>query len=592
MSQPPQPPPDPQRHAEQELARVNAFLDAVVENIPDMIFVKRADDHMFIRFNRAGEELLGWKRSELLGKTDHDFYPKEQADFFHAKDRETLRNKVLVDVPEEPIDTKAKGRRWLHTRKVPVLDERGEPLYLLGISEDITDRKASEERARALERELATLAQNAREAIVAWTPEGRIVSWNAAAETIYGFTAQKALGRNVESLVPDYLKAQFLDAQNRLLAGEPMPPETYHLRPQNRPELEIEESRFIIPGPDGRPARIASFGRDVTELSRLKLANEILGANTAPRGAAAIRGKRMQETLASSDIVASDANATVLLLGETGVGKGWLARRVHERSPRAQKPFFEVNCAGLSGQLVESELFGHERGAFTGAMQQKRGIVEAAEGGTLFLDEIGELPLGVQAQLLTFLDHRSYRRVGGTRALTANVRLLAATNLDLKAAVERGVFRRDLFYRLSVVPIVVPPLRERREEIAELTESMLEELARRAGRARIHASTEVIAALERYAWPGNVRELRNALERALILSRGEAITRGHLPPEIRGDQETSSPLSNRLEDVERTHILRVLESEGGNRTRAALMLGVSRSTLKRKLAELSVKQAG
>src|SRR5258706_941722 len=150
---------------EKELRETNAFLDAVVENIPDMIFVKRAHDHAFIRFNRAGEELLGWTRQELLGKTDHDFYPKAQADFFHEKDRETLRNKVLVDIPEEPIDTKHKGQRWLHTKKVPVLDERGRPKYLLGISEDITARKLAEERAHALEREVALIAAHAREAM-------------------------------------------------------------------------------------------------------------------------------------------------------------------------------------------------------------------------------------------------------------------------------------------------------------------------------------------------------------------------------------------------------------------------------------------
>src|SRR5215510_4953372 len=162
---------------EEQLEKANAFLDAIVENIPDMIFVKDADSLLFKRFNRAGEELLGWSRRELLGKTDHDFYPKEQADFFHMKDRETLRNKQLVDIPEEPIETK-NGLRWLHTKKVPVLDEDGKPRYLLGISEDITARKLAEERAHALEREVALIAQNAREAMAAWTPDGRVVSWN------------------------------------------------------------------------------------------------------------------------------------------------------------------------------------------------------------------------------------------------------------------------------------------------------------------------------------------------------------------------------------------------------------------------------
>src|SRR5215831_11988341 len=165
---------DPKR----ELAEANAFLDAIVENIPDMIFVKRAEDHMFVRFNRAGEELLGWPRAELLGKTDHDFYPKQEADFFHEKDRETLRNKVLVDIPEEPIHTRAHGLRWLHTKKVPILDERGEPKYLLGISEDITARKTSEARANALARELAMIAQGARDAMTTWDPDGTITSWN------------------------------------------------------------------------------------------------------------------------------------------------------------------------------------------------------------------------------------------------------------------------------------------------------------------------------------------------------------------------------------------------------------------------------
>jgi len=166
----------PFAEVEAELREANRFLDAIIENIPDMIFVKDAQTLLFERFNRAGEELLGWTRSELLGKSDHDFYPKEQADFFHAKDRETLRRGVLVDIPEEPIVTKAYGLRWLHTKKVPVFDEHGRPKYLLGISEDITERKLAEERARALERELASVVQNAREAIITWDLAGRIVS--------------------------------------------------------------------------------------------------------------------------------------------------------------------------------------------------------------------------------------------------------------------------------------------------------------------------------------------------------------------------------------------------------------------------------
>src|SRR5262245_6850844 len=178
----------------------------------------------------------------------------------------------------------------------------------------------------------------------------------------------------------------------------------------------------------------------------------------------------MKKVIESAERVAKDANATVLLLGETGVGKSWLARRIHGDSPRSERPFFELNCAALSPQLLESELFGHERGAFTGATGLKRGLVETAEGGSLFLDEVGELSMGVQAQLLTFLDGKTFRRVGGTRVLSADVRLIAATNVDLTAAVAAGTFRRDLYYRLSVIPLRIPPLRERREEIGGLAE--------------------------------------------------------------------------------------------------------------------------
>ena len=581
--------------AETELKKVNAFLDAIVENIPDMIFVKDAETLLFERFNRAGEELLGWSRSELLGRTDHDFYPKEQADFFHDKDRETLRNKKLVDIPEEPIETKT-GLRWLHTKKVPVLDEHGHPRYLLGISEDITARKLAEDRARALERELASVVREAREAIISWGLDGRIRSWNPAAEALYGLPEERALGMHVEALVPESLRPQFQRDQAAILDGEKLPIADIYRLCGTR-EIEVEDSQFAIHDAAGNTVRIASVARDVSELARLRRANEILagsGKKLQPTSPDEARSACMREMLSAADAVAHDPLATVLVLGETGVGKSWLARRIHAKSPRAQRPFFEVNCASLGPQLVESELFGHERGAFTGAVSQKRGIVEVAEGGTLFLDEIAELPPTVQAQLLTFLDTRSFRRVGGMRPMRADVRVIAATNVDLKSMCDRGAFRRDLYYRLSVVPIEVPPLRDRREEIPELARIVLEDLAVRSARRRIHLDRAFSEALTRYDWPGNVRELKNALERALILSRGAALDLAHLPPEIRGAEPGGGAPGHRLqrlEDVEREHLLRVLAQVGGNRTRAADLLGISRSTLKRKLAELSLQES-
>ena len=425
------------------------------------------------------------------------------------------------------------------------------------------------------------------DAIVTWTPEdGKIVSCNPAAAQLYGIDSLRATDLFIDSIVPTALRAELRSNTEQLLAGHKIPlAQTYRLR--EGLEIEVEESLSLIPGASDRPARIASIARDIGEIARLRRAAEILAGTPDSEPESMALAPAMREVIEASDVVAQDDYASVLLLGETGVGKSWLARRIHQKSARASKPFLAINCAGLAPQLVESELFGHERGAFTGAAAQKRGLVEAADGGTLLLDEVGELSIGVQAQLLTFLDEHRFRRVGATRVMQADVRIFAATNLNLPDRVASGQFRKDLYYRLSVVPIRIPALRERREEIPALARSILTELGKRASRrVRLTLGPGVTAALQRYDWPGNLRELRNALERALILSRGDTIALSHLPPEIR----TVSPCGDvplRLEDVERAHILRILGSCQGNRTHAAEILGISRSTLKRNLAEMS-----
>jgi PAS domain S-box-containing protein len=585
----------PLSEVERELRDVNTYLHAIVENIPDMIFVKDAANLAFRRFNRAGEELLGFSRGELLGKTDHDFYPKEQADFFHAKDRETLRSGAIVDIRAEPIQTKSNGERILHTRKIPIHDETGEPLYLLGISEDITERIKAEEVAR----ELADVVRYLRDAVVTWRLDGTIASFNPAAERLYGMDAKTAMGAPYERFVPEGELLSFRERIGAVVRGEDVAvQEVSRVRVDSR-EIDVEESTFAVFDAEGKVVRIASIARDLTELARLRRAAQMLsGAGSTPPAPPAGLSPKMQEAAETADLVAQDGNATVLVLGETGVGKSWLARRIHQASPRRDKPFFEINCAGLAPQLVESELFGHERGSFTGAMSQKRGLVETAEGGTLFLDEIGELSMAVQAQLLTFLDSRKFRRVGGTRLLEADVRIIAATNVDLKHAAEDGTFRRDLYYRLSVVPIRVPPLRERGFEIRSLAHHILTSLGRRTGNAHPEITQEAFGALERYDWPGNIRELRNALERALILARGEPIDLRHLPAELAEPSPTEQPPPHRshgaetlsLGDIEKHAIRRALDQTGGNRTRAAQVLGISRSTLKRRLAAMGMKE--
>jgi two-component system response regulator HydG len=444
------------------------------------------------------------------------------------------------------------------------------------------------ERARVAERELVVSVCASPMAIITWElGAGRIVSFNPAAERLYGLSAAEALGRPVRALAPASAVDELVEAEARLLAGEPAAPREVR-RASGDTEIAVEETLFLMRDACGNVVRAGSFSRELGELVGLRRAAEVLsGAQLPADGASAPAADEgpMSEAYAATEVAAHDGEATVLLLGETGVGKSFLARRVHAKSKRSAKPFLEVNCAGFEPQLVESELFGHERGAFTGATHPKRGLVEAAAGGTLFLDEVAELPPSVQAKLLVFLDNRTFRRVGGEANLRADVRIVAATNADLDELVRRGAFRRDLYYRLSVLPVHIPPLRDRRGEIAALAEAIVRELRPRAPAARAPLPRDVVAALTRYAWPGNLRELRNALERAVIVSRGERVELRHLPPEIaRGEAPPADVPGETLEAVERGHVRRVLASVGGNRTLAAQVLGISRSTLNRKLA--------
>lgn len=273
--------------------------------------------------------------------------------------------------------------------------------------------------------------------------------------------------------------------------------------------------------------------------------------------------------------------ATVLLLGESGVGKDVVATFIHKHSTRASGPLVRVNCGGLPESLIESELFGHEKGAFTGATAQRQGRFEEAGGGTLFLDELGELPLELQPKLLHVLENGLFRRVGGTRDLKADVRVIVATNRSLEQAVEEGLFRQDLYYRVNVVSIAIPPLRERRDDILPLAERLLA-----ARRLRLSPAAE--RALVRYTWPGNLRELRNALERAAIMTNGSTILPEDPPPQVRQSsppQPDSSVLVGDLQTIQRQAIIQALEQTGGNRTRAARLLNISRRNLLYKLRE-------
>jgi two-component system NtrC family response regulator len=297
---------------------------------------------------------------------------------------------------------------------------------------------------------------------------------------------------------------------------------------------------------------------------------------------------------------AGPSEATVLIMGESGTGKELIAQALHDASTRARQPLVKVNCAALPGHLLESELFGYVRGAFTGAVKDKPGRFQLARGGTLFLDEIGELPLELQAKLLRVLQERVVEPLGGVRPVSVDVRIIAATNRDLRREVAKGTFREDLYFRLNVLEVVSPPLRKRMEDLPQLVEELLGKLCRKNRKSIRCISADFFEALSRHSWPGNVRELENVLERALILSRTDSLSADALPPQLFGDEpqvadmqqerpvvdDDSRPCS--LDEAEKGELLRALDVHGGHREKTADALGISRRTLQYKLKKFGL----
>jgi DNA-binding NtrC family response regulator len=324
--------------------------------------------------------------------------------------------------------------------------------------------------------------------------------------------------------------------------------------------------------------------REITRLTKREegkyRADQLIGESDSTR--------RLREVI--GQLARSEAH-TILVHGESGTGKELVAKGLHYESSRRNSPFMEVNCAAITETLFESELFGHEKGAFTDARATKKGLMELADRGTLFLDEVGEIALGSQAKLLRCLQERSFKRVGGTRDIKVDVRVIAATNRALDAMVKEGTFREDLFYRLNVIPIAIPPLRERKEDILPLARHFLAEANRTFHKLvkRFAPETEVL--LLGYSWPGNVRELKNLVERLVILSTGESIDAHHMPPQFSRLSEGRTPEGDApaeartLAAIEKAYILKVMQQSNGNKSEAAKILGITRQTLRKKLTE-------
>ena len=302
------------------------------------------------------------------------------------------------------------------------------------------------------------------------------------------------------------------------------------------------------------------------------------------------RSTKMREVLENIALIAP-SDATVLILGESGTGKELIANLIHERSSRAKKPFIKLNCAALTEALLESELFGHEKGSFTGATERKPGRFELANEGSFFLDEVGEMSPTTQVKLLRVLQEQQFERVGGTELITVDIRIIAATNKELIKEVEASRFREDLYYRLNVVPIQLPPLRERKEDIPPLAEYFLKFYGEKNHRETVQILPESLDLMMRYDWPGNVRELENSIERGVIIARSEYLTPDELPPNIRKIAESTTRYSSEvtvgstIKEMEKEFIAQTLASVAGNRTRTAKLLGITRKTLQNKIRE-------
>jgi formate hydrogenlyase transcriptional activator len=481
------------------------------------------------------------------------------------------------------------------------IEMRGER-YLLSVARDVTERKRLEAAVQESRAQLARVIESALDAIVVFDEELRIRLFNPAAEQTFRCPAEAALGKSAA----DYLDAGFCrlvspggEDSGTLTEGQPSLwlPEGLRARRADGEEFPIEATISRSQGSNGVEYTVILRDTDERsraeerirrlELDRSYLIDEI----HSERRYREIVGisRPMQKVFAAIEQVAA-TRASVLITGETGTGKELVARAIHQGSVRAERVLVKVNCAALPAGLIESELFGHEKGAFTGAVARKLGRFEMADGGTLFLDEIGDLPLELQAKLLRVLQDGEFERVGGTKALHADVRILAATNRDLAEEIREGRFRADLYYRINVFPIPVPPLRDRADDIPLLARYLVAKKAAELGK-RIHRIPErTIEAFRRYPWPGNVRELENVIERAVITSAGPEleILRGQLSA-----NSAAADAATTLDDVQRTHIVDTLERTGwqvSGAQGAAELLGMRPTTLESRMKKLGIRR--
>jgi PAS domain S-box-containing protein len=425
------------------------------------------------------------------------------------------------------------------------------------------------------------------DALVLYDPDFRITGVNRSAEKLFGMASEEMLGRHCQEI----FKCSLCEPGCGMLAGLNQAPNAPHATVRLHTDNGLE--RLVV-------MRTSQMFDDSGALTGVVATIKDVTDEAAPQKREVIaESPGMREVLNFVRRVAASEAVTILLEGENGTGKDLIAKTLHYQSLRQAEPFIAINCAAIPETLLESELFGYEKGAFTDARSQKRGIFELADKGTLFLDEIGEIPLMLQAKLLRVLEEQSFRRLGGLKDIKLDLRVIAATNKNLREAVKEGAFRQDLYFRLNVIQILIPPLRERPEDVVPMTRFFIDHYNRKFKRNIEGVSDASAKLLMSHDWPGNVRELRNAIERAMILEESSLITPASLPISIARPESTLAVVAPSgielpidglsLEDNERSLLAKALEKTNGNQTQAARLLRITRDTLRYKMKKFNLR---
>ena len=540
----------------------------VFENSRDVILISTVDGRI-VDINPAGRELFGLDESEAKEAYVYDFFlhPKDSLRFQRKMERDGFVSGFEVTLKK----TDGASLDSLVTATV-MTDPDGGVVGYQGIIKDYTQRK------RFVDITLDSVADG----VFVIDAEHIVTFCNAAAQKLFGMPRHEIIGASIDQMLPALDERFYRILMSALKSGREVGNQELTITLQDGKKLPVSLGIFPLRDEETGALWAAVTLKDIQTISDLK--KEISGRYTFEDIVS--KNREIREIF---DIMPhlAETDTTVLIEGKSGTGKELFARAIHNLSRRREGPFVAVNCAALPENLLESEMFGHVKGAFTDAVRDKPGRFTRAQGGTILLDEIAELPLALQGKLLRVLQEREYEPLGSVTPMRADVRIIASTNKDLASEVENGHFREDLFYRLNVVNIAIPPLKDRREDIPLLVEHFIDKISRKLGADHMDVSEDFMTFLMNYDFPGNVRELENIIEHAYVLCRGPSITTDYLPRELKnrviGTIGDGRSLRAQQEDAERRHIEQTLIRFGGNKTRTARALNMDRTTLWRKM---------